>query len=401
MALRAWGRPATALLATLLLTVGLSACDSAGSSAPEDPAVDINSLDVGGYSTGVRDIGVVKNEDQARFIEAERLGDHIPLPTEIDPTYSWGSPGIATVFIDPEASLGKIMAVEEFRAVVPDFIGGFVSSGSTQQKNEGIDLINAVMIFPSEQRAAEAAVALERSDFEHNNRNQPIGIPGYPTAKAHWQPQEQSIGSWFATGNLVIYTWVYDYVKIWLEKVDRQALLDLATKSLDTIVPAVRAFRPTPTDQLMSLPRDREGMLGRTLQRPAEDSSWINPPGVYTGAAAPHFSSNIAESSKLLTDNGVDLYATDANDVYRARDPKAARAVSDELGSVSRRFTRSAAPKNLPFAHCKEYIGRERLAIRFYCSVSRGRYAAYAWSHQLLDAQQRIAAQYALFAKAE
>ncbi|WP_455749665.1 DUF7373 family lipoprotein [Nocardia salmonicida] len=41
------------------------------------------------------------------------------------------------------------------------------------------------------------------------------------------------------------------------------------------------------------------------------------------------------------------------------------------------------------------------MAIRFYCAVSYDRYAAYVWSNQLLDAQQRISAQYALLVNAE
>ncbi|MFF0542613.1 hypothetical protein ACFYTF_07225 [Nocardia thailandica] len=401
MKTHARGRHVAAVVAAVLLVAGVTSCDSSdGSPAAPEPVVDVSTLDVGNYSTEIRDIGLVANQDQARFIEAERLGDYVPTPADIDPRFVTANPSIATVFLDPEASLGKIMEVGKFREVAPDFIGGFVSTGGTDKGNLGIDLVNAVMLFPDSAKATAAAAALERSDAEFNTRNEPIEIPGYPAAKAHWQPQEQSIGSWYATGNLVIYTWIYDYLKIWLEKVDKQALLDLTKKSLDTVVPALAQFRPTPVDQLMTLPRDRDGMLGRTLKRPTEDS-WLNPPGVYNGRTARHFVSNPIELGTMIADKGIDLYATDGTDIYRARDAEAARAVSTDMGGLSRKFTRSASPKNLPSALCKEYIGREKVAIRFYCTVSHGRYAAYAWSHQLLDAQQRIAAQYVLFTKAK
>ncbi|MFE3545494.1 hypothetical protein ACFXK0_21230 [Nocardia sp. NPDC059177] len=401
MGFRIPARAVGALLSAALVSATIAGCDAAepDAAAAVDPAVDLATLDTGNYATQPREVGVVANLDQGRFIEAERLGDFVPTPADIDPRFVHTNPTIASVFLDPEAALGKIMAVDRFAEAAPEFIGGFVSSAQTEPDNRGIDMVNAVMIFPDEQKAATAATELERLDFGYAPGNQPIEIPGYPAAKAHWQPDQQSIGSWFATGHLVVYTWLYDYLKIHLEKVDKQALLDLTRKSLDTLVPELQKFTPTPSDQLLTLQRDRDGMLGRTLPRPREDS-WINPPGVYAGRTARHFTSDPVDMGIAIDEAGVDLFATDGADVYRARDVAGAQRVRDELGGLTRRFTRSEAPKNLPFAQCKEYIGREYFAIRFYCAVSYDRYAAYVWSHQLLDAQQRISAQYALLVNA-
>ncbi|MEV0854034.1 hypothetical protein ACGFQG_25630 [Nocardia fluminea] len=389
------------VLATALLTTVATACGGPDEIAATDAPVDLATLDVGNYPTQPRQVGAVASLDQGRFVEAERLGDFVPTPADIDPRFVHTNPSIASVFLDAEASLGKIMAVDRFAEVAPDFIGGFVSSAETKPSNMGLDMVNAVMIFPDEQKAATAATELEKLDFGYAPNNQRIEIPGYPAAVAHWQPDQQSIGSWFATGHLVIYTWFYDYLKIWLEKVDKQELLDLTRKSLDTIVPAVAKFTPTPSTELMTLQRDRDGMLGRTAPRPREDS-WINPPGVYAGRTARHFVSDPVSTAKMIDDYGIDLYANDGSEVYRARDIAGAQGVRDELGGLTRKFTASAAPKNLPSARCKEYIGRKkRIAIRFYCAVSYDRYAAYVWSNQLLDAQQRISAQYALLVNAK
>ncbi|MFD4442678.1 hypothetical protein ACFWPK_23185 [Nocardia sp. NPDC058519] len=388
------------VLATALLTTVVTACGGPDEITVTDAPVDLATLDVGNYPTQPRQIGTVANLDQGRFIEAERLGDFVPTPADIDPRFVHTNPSIASVFLDAEAALGKIMAVDRFAEVAPDFIGGFVSSAETEPNNMGLDMVNAVMIFPDAQKATTAAAELEKLDFGYAPNNQRIEIPGYPAAIAHWQPDQQSIGSWFATGHLVIYTWFYDYLKIWLEKVDKQALLDLTRKSLDTIVPSVAKFTPT-TGDLMTLQRDRDGMLGRTAPRPREDS-WINPPGVYAGRTARHFLSDPVSAAKMIDDYGIDLYANDGAEVYRARDIAGAQGVRDELGGVTRKFTASASPKNLPSAQCKEYIGRkQRIAIRFYCAVSYDRYAAYVWSNQLLDAQQRISAQYALLVNAK
>lgn len=391
---------ATKVVCVLALLATVVACGGPDEIAATDAPVDLATLDVGNYPTQPRQVGTVANIDQGRFMEAERLGDYVPTPADIDPRFIHTNPSIASVFLDAEASLGKIMAVDRFAEVAPDFIGGFVSSAETAPDNMGLDMVNAIMIFPSAQKATTAAAELEKLDFGYAP-NQPIEIPGYPAAKAHWQPDQQSIGSWYATGNLVIYTWLFDYLKIYVETVDKQALLDLTRKSLDTIVPAVAKFVPTPSTDLMTLQRDRDGMLGRTAPRTREDS-WINPPGVYAGRTARHFLSDPVSATKMIDDFGIDLYTNDGAEVYRARDIAAAQGARDELGGLTRKFTASASPKNLPSAQCKEYIGRQqRLAIRFYCVVSYDRYAAFVWSNQLLDAQQRISAQYALLVNAK
>ncbi|MFD3507633.1 hypothetical protein [Nocardia sp. NPDC058666] len=382
-----------ALTAALLTTV--AACGSADSPQAVDPPVDLAALDVGNYPTQPRRLGTVTSMPQARWIEAERLGDYVPTPGDIDPRFVHANPWMASVFLEPDKSLGRFMAIDRFAEAAPDFIGGFVSSGESEPNNDGIELVNAVMIFPDEQRAAAAAIALEQLDFGYA-ANQPIEIPGYPAAKAHWQPHKQSIGSWYATGHLVVYTWIYDYPKMFLKQVDKQALLDLTRKSLDTVVPSIAEFTPTPSDKMLELPRDREDIRARTLPRPKDDG-WINPPGAYAARTSRHFASNPLEVAQFIDENGVDLYSVDGAEVYRARDVAGAQAVRDEMGGLTRKFTRTAAPKDLPTALCKEYIGRQkRLTIRFYCAVSYDRYAAYTWSNQLLDAQQRISAQYAL-----
>ncbi|WP_336085303.1 DUF7373 family lipoprotein [Nocardia sp. SSK8] len=388
--------------ACLAVSMALLVAACGGETEPDgpiEPVIDLAGLDVGNYATQPRDLGLPDNPEQARFVEAERLGNHVPTPAEIEPGFVHPNPFMPHVFIDPEATLGRIMAVDRFAEAAPGFVGGFVSGAGNHPRNDGIDLLNAVMIFPDPQQATAAAAALERVDFEANTRNEPIEIPRYPGAHAHWQPTEQSIGVWYATGNLVVYTWVYDYLKIHLKKVDRPALLELVHKSLDTIVPAVAAFRPTPVDALMTAPVDLDGMLGRTLKRPAEDS-WTNPPGAYAGRAAAHFGSEPDDVARTVAENGVDRFAADGADVYRARDYAAALRVQEDLGGLSRKFQRVESPVNLPTALCKEYIGREMLAVRFYCSVTAGRYAAFTWASQLLDAQQRVSAQYALLVNA-
>lgn len=393
-------RTACALTFAAVVAVAGAACG--GSEAgPEQttPPIDLAQLDVGNYPTQPRSLGTAKNPEQARMIEAERLANFVPLPSDIDPAFVSANPSISKIFLEPKGALGRIMDVSRFAEAAPEFVAGFLSSAGSAPDNRGTDLVNAILIFPDEQKAAAAAAALERVDFEANNRNTPVQIPKYPAAHAHWQPQTQSIGSWFATGKFVIYTWVFDYVKIFLEKVDLPQLLTLVEKSLDTVVPAIGRFTPTPVDQLMTLPIDMDRMLDRTLPRPREDS-WVDPPGAYTGHGALHFTTDSAEDRRMIEAAGTDRYATDGTDLFRTRDAAAAIQLREERGGLSKKFRAAESPKGLPVARCKEYIGNKTVVVRFYCSVAYDRYAAFAWSHQLLDAQQRISSQYALLVNA-
>ncbi|MFE9582184.1 hypothetical protein ACFYO1_37810 [Nocardia sp. NPDC006044] len=389
-------RTAYALFTAAILGMAAGGC---GSDEPraETPvaAVDLSKLDVGNYDAAPRQLGAVKSLEQARIIEAERLGNFVPAPLDIDPRFTHNNPFVATVFTDPKFALRDSMAVDRFAEAAPDFVAGFQSYGRTEEDNRGIDLMNTVLIFPDEQKATDAAAALERVDHEANDRNTAVAIPKYPAAQAHWQPNKQSIGSWYATGKFVVYTWIYDYLKVYLEKVDLPAMLTLVEKSLDTVVPSIAKFSPTPPGKLMDLQIDLDGMLNRTIARPKEDS-WLNPPGAFNARTALHFVNDPPATLRYLETAGADRYASNGVELYRARDAGAAATLQKDMGGLNKRFKSSAAPANLPAATCHEYIGRTTMAIRFYCSVSYDRYTAFSASHQLLDAQQRISAEYML-----
>ncbi|MFE3446422.1 hypothetical protein ACFXNW_25625 [Nocardia sp. NPDC059180] len=385
------------------MSVGSCGADEAASAAPDPaptPAVDIAQLDPGNFPTQPRDLGKPVSREHARLVEAQRLGNYLPLPSATDPIFVHNDGMWVNAFIDPKP-LGAIMATERFSEAAPDFIGGFVTTAGSERDNEGIDILNAALLFPSEKSAQRAAAELERVDFEYNNRNQRVDIPKYPEAHAHWQPQgSQSIGSWYAVGPVVIYSWVYDYKLSYVERHDLAGLQGLVARNLDVVIPAMSEFEPTPPDKLMDIDVDPEGVLGRTLPGTTSEGT-KNPPGVYDGVSAVHFAVDMSELRQVIADNGVDKFAFDGSELFRAKDAAGAANVSAHLTKLSRKLRSEDSPRNLPQARCVEYIGREMLAFRFYCSVSHGRYAAYTWSSQLLDAQQRISAQYALLVNAE
>lgn len=378
------------------IAIGATACGSTEAPAASTPVpeIDMSTLDPGGFPTRPREFGTVQTIDQARIVEATRLAEHLPLPAEIDPGFNYSNQSMGRILLGPE-QLGRLIAVDNFDKDAAGFISGFLSEGETKPDHAGLHFMNAVLIFPDAARAAGAAAALENSDYLYNNRNQRVAIPGYPEAHAHWEPGVQSIGSWFASGNLVIYTWVYDYVKTWLKKDDLPALLGLVQKSLDVVVPALEKFEPTPADKLMQLQADPDGMMKRVLPR-SEGNPLVNPPAVFTANGALHLAELPLDRKQLFTELGVDRYVEGDALLWRARDAGAADRLMDDVSELDKKYRSIDPPKGLPIAKCKEYIGRDRYVPRYYCTVKYDRYVAQTWSLQLTDIHQLISAQYSL-----
>lgn len=387
----------------LLITTLLAGCGSGHGGPPPQPAIDLSKLDFGPYDPNPRDMGTPKNDFQAKDVEAERLGNVVPLAMDIDPALVYGGNANAVVFEDPkDTMLRNFCDLDNFAALAPGLVGGFLSYGTSNQANGGIELVNVVMIFPDEKSAGGAATALEHLDFTGKPDHQPVPIPKYPAAHAHWEPGTQAINDWYASGKMLVFTSMYDHAKIWFHHTDLPEMVGMVAKSLDKVVPAIATFTPHPVDKLTDQPIDDSGMLGRTMVRPkASSNDWVNPPAVYDAHAALNWSSDPLETQKWFGADGVDKVAQYGNDLYRTRDAAAARDARDQLAGPTKHFKSAAPPRGLPIAECRRYHGPQTQAIRYYCAVAYGRYAAQSWGDQLLDAQQRISAQYAILVKAK
>ncbi|MBO0854245.1 MAG: hypothetical protein J2P18_10800 [Nocardia sp.] len=392
---------ALAAVAVVLAAAGCGS-DPKPVAAPE-PVVDINTLDTGPYDTNPVDMGKPKNPEEAALVAAERLGSDLPLPMDIDPAFTYTGKLDTHVFVDPKLSVLKNFAnFDDFKTDAPDLISGFADYSRNDPDNLGIEMVNAAMIFPTEQRATDVAAALERRDFGRNPQTQAVGIAKYPQAHAHWVPNKQVISLWYPLGRLVVYISFYDQDKIWFGKTDLSDLTTRASRDLDVLTPALDNFHPAAPEKLTEQPIDIDGMLGRTMTRPqSAHGEWTDPVGVYTGRAGLAFDSDPGESRKWWDTDGVDRFADYGNRLYRTRDAAAAKDLRDQLGGPDKHSRSAGTPKNLPIARCREYTGQEKDIIRYYCSVAHDRYTAIATGEQLLDAQQRISAQYAILVKAD
>ncbi|MFF2397717.1 hypothetical protein [Nocardia sp. NPDC058114] len=379
-----------------LITFGISGCSSDEAPEVEQPApVDISALDIGSYATAPRTIGK-QNIDRARLTEGQRLGNYLPTPFEVDSRFKYQSG------MDSNSVYGFIERIytvgDTFAEDAPGFVGGFYSWA---QSHDDIliaeTLSNAAMIFDSEASASAAADALARSQRAKKEGRVAVQIPGFADEHAFWQPDRQELFTFKAYKQLVVYTTIKDYAKIEVGTTDLGAMTSMATKNWSTIQPRVDKFDPTAVGKLTDVELDHDQLLGHSLARQGEESQ-KNPPGIYNQQGALHITTTPESDRKLFETAGVEWLGINATELYQTKDEKGAELLSDEHSALNKKLRSAGSPKGLPAAQCNELKVKDSLTMRFHCTVAYGRYVIEARSNQLIDAQQRISAQYAMLA---
>ncbi len=408
--MRNFGRAllAAGLAAAVAWTTACGSESSTESAVPAEPVIDLAKLDVGNLPTQPKVYDKPTAIEMAKLVEAWRLAEYVPLPSEVIPEVKYPAQAMSTVvraFVDFTSGAVKTRTKADgaaMNAAAPGFVSGFVSTGKSDSESSlSYELENLVLLFSDEQSASAAAQALGKLDFE-SAANEELKIDKYPDAVVHIENSISGVGgpvrSWYATGKFVVFTYVYDSVMSQIKQRDLPKLLGRVERSLDVIPPAIAKFSATPQDKLMELAVDPDKMLGRALSTVTADSSQPGVPGVYGPHAALHIKQG-EDQVKLFEETGVDRLGFRGGTVYRARDAAGAAKIVADHAQTTRLFKAVESPANLPNAKCRQYIA-SKYAISFYCFVQHGRYAAEVSANQLLDAQQRISAQYAMLVNA-
>ncbi|GAB2565379.1 DUF7373 family lipoprotein [Nocardia heshunensis] len=401
------GRTRRAVLtaATLLAVALTTACGSGpGDSTPAEPVIDLSKLDTGNLPTQPKIYDKAGNTDLGKAVAAERLANYIPLPSEMIPEAKYPPPamsGAVRPFIDFGSGAIKMRTKADaaaFTAAAPGFLSGFVTTADSDPvAGLSYQFENLVLLFTDEQAAHAAAPALGQADFDASPGSRRLTIDGHPDAYAYLDTEldfDATVRSWYATGRYVIFTYIWDNVMASTGVSDPAKLTARVKPALDAIPPALAKFQPPTADQLTDQQVDLDGVLGRALPTVSDDQSERGIPGVYDRHGARHlFPSD--EDAALFDKAGVDRVAFNGGEVFRARDAAGATAVVAAHSEISRTYRPVDSPVNLPNALCRKYTGPQQYTISYYCFVSHGRYAAEVSANQLLDAQQRISAQYA------
>ncbi|GAB0106228.1 hypothetical protein JMUB6875_52120 [Nocardia sp. JMUB6875] len=387
-----------------------AACGSDTDPAPAEPVIDLAKLDTGNLPTQPKHYDKATDPQLARIVQAERLANYIPLPVEVNPEVRHAAPAMSTAvrpFIDLDSRPVKMRTKADgatLNAAAPGFLSGFVTTGcSDPVPSLSYEFENLVLMFTDEAAAAAAAPALGQADFDAAPGSQRLRIDKYPDAFVYLgtgTDVNASVRSWYATGRFVILSYVWDNVMAETKVSDPAKLLARVQLSLDALPPALAKFPAVAPDQLTEEPVDLDGVLGRTLPTVAVDQSERGIPGVYDRHGGLQLFPG-DETAAVFEQAGVDRVSFNGGSVFRARDAAGAAAVVVARAETSRTFRPADSPANLPNAQCRKYTGPQQLAISHYCFVTYGRYAAEVAANQLLDAQQRISAQYAMLVNAD
>ncbi|WKG12326.1 hypothetical protein QX204_13015 [Nocardia sp. PE-7] len=400
--------PVTARLALGALAVLLVGCGTVdGTATPGE--IDVRSLEVGSLTTVPADIEIGRKPTDGPILEGLRMAGAVVFPHEVDPalTHNWGTDVLDTPRRASDASAisnVNLGVLERHRMIVGfDIAEGSQAFDKAKPAIETDARVTRVVLlrFPGAKIAEEAARDLEATDFGVSPDNQPVQIPGYPAAHAHWRPGVKTIGATFAHGEIV--------VSLFLQhpSPDIDALAKRVAAVLDAQIPLLDKFTPTAPDRIADLPRDPDDLLRRTLiPGPANQQIAIASRefAAWTGRAGLHYRpTEPAELGAAWDRGGVDSVAHSySTTLFRFRDDAAASAFGatwqDTLSAAAHPV---AAPEGLPQARCAERRAAGGAPALTRCYVSYRRYGAFVSGAEPAGARRQAAAQYALLANAQ
>lgn len=406
-------RLATALVATVLTTV-LAACGStvAGSALPAE--TDFRTLDTGSYPTepiNAHDDDPVLPFYEMYEVAAMRIADYVITAHDIDPQMGFGKRArTASAGVMPWA-LGDDTVMSGI-AKKHKMLYGFESNGAardtsvntlggwpSKQANNRLTATTMVFQFPDTERANAAAREFHDADFAaQEGKNQPVSLPGYPAALSHWRPDSPFLRTLLPHGPFVI------AFLLSVDKPDQQALTTLAETAYAKQIEALDKTTALTDEEVMTLPWDPEHVLMRALN-PEQLSSpegsgqylLVGKQGIlhYSGDPLPSDRQYVDE--QLTEMNAEQIAVSWGSYVIRTPDEDSARRAVTEKLFPWRTDIEAAAPPNVPDSACVENT-RLSASKRYSCVLAYHRYVGIVSSNQLLDAQQRAAAQYAVFA---
>ncbi|MBF6297595.1 hypothetical protein IU459_08560 [Nocardia amamiensis] len=387
----------------------LAACGSTMPGTARPGEIDIRHLDTGNYSTeppNAHDDDYLPQFIHMNKVAAMRLADHVVSAYDIDPRlkYGWSSSSVSSGVLPDELGRPEDMKpiaqrnrmMFGFRTNGSDQnISMFASGWPTKPRANSTTVSTVVMQFPDPDRARQAAAEFHDADFgAYRDRNEPVALPKYAQARAHWRP-----GSPFLRALLAHGTYLVAFL-VSVNAPDRDALIALAEKAYDTQLPLLDQLPPLTEEQMLRLPWDPDHLLSRTLnankvQTPSFDATQA----LFGLRGIMHYAEDRNYAKERFTAMGAEKFAmSNGTLVIRTSSPDAARRVAAERMTPT--FTAGAAepPPHLPDSACVENKSGLFDDKRFTCIVAYKEYVGFVAGNQLLDAQQRAAAQYSIFA---
>lgn len=358
--------------------------------APSGPTIDVSKLDVGPYPTAPsQPLGVTGDPRRGVLVEAQRLANNVVGPWEVDSAVSGSFAFGAT----PLLSAGDLVNIgpEPFAAAAGrhNFINGFVSARTAEGQKI---LVNAVLRFSDPGDASAAAADFGDVATKTGSGVQRAQIPGHPdTVAASYTQTEGSTGKQWSAVRAFTPHGNYVFMQLAQAADSMDTAIGLVSKTVDKQGPTIEQFRATDPSEFTDISLDPTGLLAKTLPAPDKEASVIQN-ATYEQRGALHFQSDPSRSSTLFTETGTDLVAMAKTNVYETKDSESATKIVDGFFAELQSDSQPAKPvNNLPDSRCLQLKDNT-----FYCLGAADRYAIETTSQTLLDAQQQVAAQYAM-----
>src|SRR5262249_25078971 len=162
-------------------------------------------------------------------------------------------------------------------------------------------------------------------------------------------------------------------------------------KTSDFQCPCITKFRATDPSEFPGISLDPTGVLTRPLPVPDKEATPIQNT-TYEQRGALQFQSDPSRSAALFAETGTDLVAMAKTNVYQTKDADSAGRIVDGFYAELQPTSKRAKPvNNLLNSRCLQMKDKT-----FYCLGVADRYAIETTGDNLLDAQQQVAAQYAM-----
>ncbi|MGV9663593.1 DUF7373 family lipoprotein [Nocardia niigatensis] len=416
------------VVAAAVTAPALAGCASEVSGTAAAAEVDVRQLPVGNYPTDPLDVRMTyrHSSGEGYAMAIARLADNMVIGADVDPSFSHNLLSKSLT----SASSSYAMLADPVRTVLEasNMVYGYSTASSTKPlgKSGGFSLSGnfqpfggadvdptassfnlTVIQFPDQQSAQTAGRDMEAADFNvAPDQNVHVTLTGNPAAIAHWRPGVPSLAAVLTDGPYVVDLFVQQ------PTADFDGLRGLADKILAAQLPMLDRAPALSAKDIYRLDYDPDDMLRRTLH----PSSLINPNPdteiTHTARGYLHYVDDQTTWKPLLDNNGVDRVseADKGSLLFRARDPKSAAAVWAAITALTP--TPAEAPAKVPDVACadnrdaaannsnKDYHSWNT-ADKYICTVRYDRYVARVASNQLIDAQQKAAAQYALLANSQ
>lgn len=400
-------------LAAFGAIAALAGCTAVVSGSPAPGEIDVRTLDTGAYPTqawDAHDDSYTPSFSQYYQIAAMRLADHIATGFDIDPTLKYGLKHSFSSFTSGALPSALTLGEEAVEGIVErnrmlfgyESIGGdrpddFLTSWEWPKTYRTGSTIIAtfVMQFPDAAAAGTAGAELAAADRAHFPDTEPVILTEYPGAQSLSQPGSKVIRSFLAHGSYVV------ALTAAARTSDRNAVTDLAQRAYRTQLPMLDELPPLSDEQMLDLPWDPDRLMHRTLNPDAYAWPDADERAVFSPQGYLHTAYDRETAKATVTALGADrISVVDDTVLVRAADAtKAKNAVTQRLTPMARKGD-AASPANVPDSACVENLGydKNRTVPTYTCVVAYRRYVAYVNADQLLDAQQRAAAQYAILA---